>query len=1345
MSLLALAACRSGGAPLTPPTPTTTTPTGERPSAAATSDEPGVTILRDAGHFVFERDGRLTSTWTQVARIETEAGAESWTSLSVQWAPWYEERPELRARVTTPDGRVLELDPKTIDDAPASDGDSMYQDRRVVRAPIPGVRVGAIVESSFVHREKRPYFEGGAYVGFGLGSDLPVERAELVVEVPEGIALRWRAHGATITPTERRAGDRVVYTFEGGPYTPFEALDPSVPSSLATYPHIELSVAPSWAVIGARYAELVDEQLRAPLDPELLANLPRGDRRATIRELRRRVHARVRYTGVELGDAAVVPRAPAETLKRGFGDCKDKATLLVALLRASGVEAHVALLRAGFDLDVSDDVPSLEAMNHAIVFVPGAEEYWIDATAEYFDVGEVPPSVQGRRVLIASRPGAALRTIPETTSRDDVYHEVREVTLPSFGAARIVERSWGRGTLANENRARAAESDKSMREALAPYAGDAYLVDAVSKVAFPTGPAPEHGTEMVIEIEGSSRGWVEESEAVVAIDHRPALARVPRELQGTKTSEGPRKKRHLDLEWWVAASTVIEYRVRPPLGFVVRAVPEPRTEQLGPAKLQVTHAVTPDGLFTARISFDPVKRRYSPDEVEAFRAAYARIFPDKLRLVYFDHLGTKALAEGRMQEGLRLLRGYQAQEPKVAVHAMRLASAYLEAGFGQAARTEAERAVALAPNDAETLFRLAWVLSHDELGRSERTPMDRARSLEMYRAAKRADPKLENVRRNLAVALEYSPDGKRYGPGADLDGAIAEYRACREDLETRDLDGNLMGALLRANRWEELRTFAESLEGEWARAYLVAATAVTQGITGATRALDGLPVGADEKAKAAQQAAGLLLGQREYPLAADLLSATAARAGRQLEVGALLQVLRKTKKREELPKSMTGPAATIASFFADLGRVPDEALKVYFSKRVFELGGTKAAKDALWTALTRTLTSQMEAKAASARMTLDFLLDATASSIEPRVEGDDATGYRVRMSSTLAEGRQGDDLFVVREDGRYVIAAAPQAPMLIGLFVLDRVEHGDLKAAKQWLTWYHELASSSRTLATPFPKVWSPDDPVTKESLRDAGAWLAATMSTDVRNIVPLLRDATLRANEERRPIVLAALARAYGVSKEFDKLVDVTRQLYEASPDEEVKLVSHAEALGQAGRAVEALKLLDTGARRHPDSTWLSIVKASVLARDLGDHAGAVVVLQREVDQGRADAMIHNNLAWNLVLEGKSPDRAIEHALKSASMDKYRHPASLHTLATAYAEAGRTAEAKEAFLRLVELRDGPPEPDDWYVYGRIAEEYGLVDVAKTAYARVAHSEHRRDGAALLAERRLKGLAAKTK
>ncbi|MEI9969999.1 MAG: transglutaminase-like domain-containing protein [Terracidiphilus sp.] len=67
----------------------------------------------------------------------------------------------------------------------------------------------------------------------------------------------------------------------------------------------------------------------------------------------------VRYTGIEFGEAAIVPHDPAETLAKKYGDCKDKATLLVAMLRAAGIPANVALLNVESRIDSPLDLPGM--------------------------------------------------------------------------------------------------------------------------------------------------------------------------------------------------------------------------------------------------------------------------------------------------------------------------------------------------------------------------------------------------------------------------------------------------------------------------------------------------------------------------------------------------------------------------------------------------------------------------------------------------------------------------------------------------------------------------------------------------------------------------------------------------------------------------------------------------------------------------------------------------------------------------------------------------------------------------------------------------------------------------
>jgi hypothetical protein len=95
------------------------------------------------------------------------------------------------------------------------------------------------------------------------------------------------------------------------------------------------------------------------------------------------------------------------------------------------------------------------------------------------------------------------------------------------------------------------------------------------------------------------------------------------------------------------------------------------------------------------------------------------------------------------------------------------------------------------------------------------------------------------------------------------------------------------------------------------------------------------------------------------------------------------------------------------------------------------------------------------------------------------------------------------------------------------------------------------------------------------------------------------------------------------------------------------------------------------------------------------------------------------NNIAWGLLFVG-DPANAVRLAEEAVSSKKQHEYASLHTLATAYAETGRPQEARRALAELSRLQGGAgPGSSDHYILGRIAEHYGALDAARSAYERV--------------------------
>jgi tetratricopeptide (TPR) repeat protein len=132
-------------------------------------------------------------------------------------------------------------------------------------------------------------------------------------------------------------------------------------------------------------------------------------------------------------------------------------------------------------------------------------------------------------------------------------------------------------------------------------------------------------------------------------------------------------------------------------------------------------------------------------------------------------------------------------------------------------------------------------------------------------------------------------------------------------------------------------------------------------------------------------------------------------------------------------------------------------------------------------------------------------------------------------------------------------------------------------------------------------------------------------------------------------------------------------------------------------------------------------VTLASVIAHLPGRLAEGVALLEKLVAGTQPPRSAYNQRAWYGLFLPTLDVRAVIAAAETAvRLDQYRSYSSLDTLAVAYAEAGRLADARDTWLRQLKAAERfRPQGIDWYVYGRIAEQIGLLDIARDAYRRV--------------------------
>jgi tetratricopeptide (TPR) repeat protein len=1288
---------------------------------AVPSGEAGSIVLLDEAHYTFDEQGHAVSTRRTIARIVNDSAVEDWSTVEAVWAPWFQEKPQIEARVISKDGTVHTLEAKAITEAPAQDDLEIFSDNRIVRAPLPGIAAGSLIEQVITYTHKTPIAEAGLNDRYIFGRGIPVQEARLVIDAPSALAIHV-ANRSDAKEVKEEAQGRQKLVYQLGPIAAIESVEYFLPYDMSSLPYVAFSTGRSWADVAHRYADIVEKQIKdAGVDSEVKAAVGNAtDKREVIARILAAIQKNVRYAGVEVGEGSIIPRAPREVLSHKYGDCKDKASLLVAMLRSAGVTAHVALLRAGNDLDVSTDLPGLGSFNHAIVVVD-EPAMWVDPTDEFARAGELPPLDQGRNALVASEKTTGLLQTPLAEAATNRYVETRAFTLVEEGKSSVAENSEGVGPEDSSLRRAYASADrKQYRESVDRYVDDVYAAKKVTKID--AGDPRDLTKPFVLTIEAAeaARGISIDGEAGVAIFPAALMNNLPWPLRDfpdersdsdAAKTEAARKKRMHDFVFPAPSVREWRYRITPPTGFVARELPANETAKIGSATLSQEYAANANGVIVATIRFDSGKRRMSASEFEEMRKAIHDYH--KSVFVGFDDAGKAKLDKGDVAGALAQYRAMVKLHPNEARHHSDIARALIAGGLGEAARAEARRAVALEPKSAPAQRALAYVLQHDLIGRPFRKGFDLAGAVAAYEKARELEPKDLTIRVELAKLYEYGDDGVIFGHNARLGDAINAYRAVSTDLKDDRWEGELVVALARARRFEELRDFAAKVKDANQRelAKIVSAAAI-DGSAAALKEANALDAGT--RRERLISAAQLLLPLRLYAPAADLFDEAAKGNADSTKLRMLIDVLRKTKRREDITIPDNEPRGVVMHAMYN-ALEPSETLKKWIAADEIKLTEQDEEEDAR---------NSLRASARASALSPDVLLDIGGAAIQFQQDGDDKSGYRIRtrMPAGITVATN-DAFFVIKENGRYVLSATDKDASILGWSVLRFADAGDVESGRKWLNWARENVSRGSgddpLDGSPFAVLWPKDkQTATVDEIRLAAASLMVKKNVSSRSEPILLAAREKATTDDVRNAIDDALYGIYSIRQDNAKRLEVARRLATALPSSPTAFNLLSAALITSKNNAEATKLAQARLDKMPrDADAIRSLAESALSG--GDFVTSERYFRQVIDDLSPNDGDYNSVAWVALFTDHNYDKAIEDA-RRATDNGTNNPPALHTLAALYAETGKTLEAREVLMKRLEVA-GREEPnsDDWYVLGRIAESYGVRDAALAAYKRV--------------------------
>ena len=369
---------------------------------------PAATLLERSLDIEIRPDGSVAERTRLRVRLETDKDLAAWSRFPI-YLDQHRTLESLSATATRPDGQVLTVARRALDTVEHKADSELHSSRKFRTVTFPEAPVGSVFALEYEVRE-RPYFPSGLV---RLAWSEPTESLRVTVR-GAGSGWRWRLDGELAGVQVQETPGGVVVTGRNLPRIapPDLAPDSADDGAILRYGWGEIR---SWESVGRWYDRLVAEVPRSSdavraKARELTAGktAPRERTEALVAFARRQV----RYVAVEVGIGGYRPAAPQDVLERRWGDCKDKAFLLVELLREAGIEAWPALLRAGAGNRVDRDFPAPNEFNHAIVAVsagglglgeedPVAGGYlFLDATQTWGGLSWLQPAAQDQDALV---------------------------------------------------------------------------------------------------------------------------------------------------------------------------------------------------------------------------------------------------------------------------------------------------------------------------------------------------------------------------------------------------------------------------------------------------------------------------------------------------------------------------------------------------------------------------------------------------------------------------------------------------------------------------------------------------------------------------------------------------------------------------------------------------------------------------------------------------------------------------------------------------------------------------------------------------------------------------------
>lgn len=383
-------------------------------------------------HYYFNSDESFTLTVTEKIQALSNFGAKNAQQHPITYHPDTESFKLLRAFVIKANGKKIPIKQSQIFSRSAASAANApgFNNAVTVTVVYPNVAPKDTTFISYQITRKHPTkidFSTVFQPQFGMA-----QRKQLVVlNMPKNMRMRWAKNGPFKVTDKMHRGRRIVIATlkkQAEIYAENNMIDLG-----HNLPYFVASTAASWETIGQRFWDGFKNQIEVtPRIKQLAHTLAHNKSKADgARAIHDWVAKNIHYIAVYMSEGAgVVPHKASTVLSNGYGDCKDKAVLMISLLKAAGITAYPVLINAGPTYFVPK-IPSSAQFNHAMVYIPTLNRF-DNPTSEFNGFGQLGAYSSNKFVLIAG-PKTIVGHTPKASSQKNTYTSNKKITISDNG------------------------------------------------------------------------------------------------------------------------------------------------------------------------------------------------------------------------------------------------------------------------------------------------------------------------------------------------------------------------------------------------------------------------------------------------------------------------------------------------------------------------------------------------------------------------------------------------------------------------------------------------------------------------------------------------------------------------------------------------------------------------------------------------------------------------------------------------------------------------------------------------------------------------------------------------